>query len=196
MEKEIVEEKTKEIEETLRQWKERLKQGGQDPFYADGGGLNTLRGRIKRGLEELEKENGEAATSSLRIPPEMPDEYMARARDIWYGGLKSYVAYKEDENYQYLCQVKESLPKDIRKRSCIDNVIGYVQVIEHALKEKDFITARRHEHAERYQSSFLECRNRIGVAMQKEEAEREHTQAENVQMDLLHMGIHDDVRRK
>jgi hypothetical protein len=189
-------EKIKEIKEIRMQWQERLEKGGQDPMYADGGGMNTLRGEILYNLKELRKDSideDELQDLSLFIPPEVPDAYMARARDIWYGVLKSYVAYKQDENYQYLCQIKDSLPKDIRKRSCIDNVTGYVQVAERALKEKNFVVARRHEHAGRYQDSFQECRDQIGTAMRKKESEREEPQAENTQMDLFHMGMYSNA---
>jgi hypothetical protein len=171
-------EKIKEIKEIRMQWQERLEKGGQDPMYADGGGMNTLRGEILYNLKELRKDSideDELQDLSLFIPPEVP------------------VAYKQDENYQYLCQIKDSLPKDIRKRSCIDNVTGYVQVAERALKEKNFVVARRHEHAGRYQDSFQECRDQIGTAMRKKESEREEPQAENTQMDLFHMGMYSNA---
>lgn len=79
------------------------------------------------------------------LPPEVPEDFMARTKELWYGGIRSYLRYLADEDYQYLCQVKDSLSREIIKHSSIENVIGYVQGVKYALEHKDFLTLRRHE---------------------------------------------------
>ena len=40
------------------------------------------------------------------------------------------------------------------KRSCIENILGYVTGLEDAIANDDLVTMRRHEYADRYIDSF------------------------------------------
>lgn len=153
-------------------WEKLLIYGGSDPFYPDSDGLNGTRGSIMSYQRKLE-ESGEEHAKDIHVPPKVPSGYMAKSREIWYGALRSCQVYEQDEDYQYLQNVLESLPKKVRKDSLIDNVIGYVSGIKSALKQKGFVTLRLHQNPERYQESFRDCRKRIAILLQKQEEKEE-----------------------
>ena len=96
--------------------------------------------------------------------------------------------YLADEDYQYLCQVKDSLSREIIKHSSIENVIGYVQGVKYALEHKDFLTLRRHENPERYLESFQQCRERIGEMLLREKKEA-LADEKGGQLNLFQMGM-------
>lgn len=175
------------LKEDYERWHAIWKQGWKDPNYPDGSGLAGARGRIMHDKEELERAGGEMPEEyHWPLPPETPWDFMARGRELWYAGIRSYRQYLADENYQYLYQVRPSLSKGIVKRSSIENVIGYVEGIRYALEHKDFLTLRRHEDPERYLGSFRHCRMQIGEMLLKE---RKLAEEKDGQMDLFQMGI-------
>lgn len=157
------------IKESYERWEHLLKCGGQDPFATDGQNMNLVRAHILSYCHE-QAESGKAEEGGFSaLPPEFPSSYMARSREIWYGAVNSYLTFLKDENYQYLCAIAEELPPKIKKESCIENVLGYVRSVKMALKQKDFVSARRYENPGRCLESFRECRQRIGDQMLKEE---------------------------
>ena len=87
----------------------------------------------------------------------------------------------------------ESLPREVRKHSSVDNVLGYAEGLRHALKHKTFLTLRRHVHSERYLESFRECRRRINGMMAKETLNQ--NKPEEGQMDLFQMGMRQPEKR-
>ena len=115
------------------------------------------------------------------LPPEVPEDYMARTKEIWYRGLENYKKYIEDENYQYLKKVSDTLPEKWKQASSLENVLG---------------TLRRHEYPERYLESFAECRERI-KEMERQERENMEKQgkpeaekkSETGQLNLFQMGL-------
>lgn len=181
-----------ELKNDYECWFRRWKDGWSDPNYPDGTGLNGARGRIMHDKKELEKAGGEMPEAYFRpLPPEVPVSYMARPKALWYGGIQRYRQYLADENYQYLCQVRDSLSRVAVKQSCIDNVIGYAEVLKYALEKKNFLVLRRHvKYPERYMESFRDCRVRIGEMLLKEE-EQKHVPVEEKggQMSLFEMGM-------
>lgn len=181
-----------ELKKEYENWHTRWREGWSDPNYPDGTGLNGARGRIIREKKELEKESGELPEAYFRpIPPEVPENYMAQPKALWYGGIQRYRQYMADENYQYLCKVRESLSPEIIKHSSIDNVIGYAKGLKYALDHKEFLTLRRHfKRPEMYLESFRDCRARIGEMLLKEQEERSALAEEKGgQMSLFGIGM-------
>mgnify|MGYP001625266043 FL=1 len=176
------------LKEDYKKWDTIWKTGWSDPNYPDGEGLYGVRNHIIFDKRELEKEGGELPEEYSRpLPMEMPRDYMAGVKELWYQGIQTYQSYLADENYQYLCQVQESLPKQVRKESYIDNVTGYTKRLCHALKQKDFLTLRLYKYPERYRESFQECRQRIN-AMMADQIPLEQDR-EDGQLDLFQMGM-------
>ena len=116
------------------------------------------------------------------LPPEIPSEYMARGKALWYHGLECYKRYVEDENYQYLCQMKDVISPDIREESHMEHVMAYVDTVRSALMEKNYLLLRRHEDPEMGLERFRECRKCIEDLMLKE-------QEKDGQMNLFQMGM-------
>ena len=176
------------LKEDYKKWDTIWKTGWSDPNYPDGEGLHGVRNHIIFDKRELEKEGGGLPEEYSRpLPMEMPRDYMAGVKELWYQGIQTYQSYLADENYQYLCQVQESLPKQVRKESYIDNVTGYTKRLCHALKQKDFLTLRLYKYSERYRESFQECRQRIN-AMMADQIPLEQDR-EDGQLDLFQMGM-------
>lgn len=181
-----------ELHADYERWFTRWREGWSDPNYPDGMGLNGARGRIMYDKTELEKAGGEMPEAYFRpLPPEVPESYMAQPKALWYVGIQRYRQYLADENYQYLCQVKDSLPAEIIKQSSINNVTGYTEGLKYALEHKDFLTLRRHfKYPEMYLESFRDCRERIGEMLLKDgEQKCIPVEEKGGQMSLFEMGM-------
>lgn len=173
-------------------WFTRWREGWSDPNYPDGTGLHGARGRIMRDKMELEKAGGEMPEAYFRpLPPEVPESYMAQPKALWYVGIQRYRQYLADENYQYLCKVKDSLSAEIIRHSSINNVTGYTEGLKYALEHKDFLTLRRHfKYPEMYLESFRDCRERIGEMLLKDgEQKCIPVEEKGGQMSLFEMGM-------
>ena len=161
-----------ELKKDYERWNQLFCEGGQDPFWPDGVNLNLVRNQILACRKSLEQEGGEMPEEyGWPLPPEVPQDYMARKKEIWYRGLESYQKYVTDENYLYLNEVSESLPKRVKKESNIENVLKSEKELRRALEQKDFVTLRRHEHPEGVLESFARCREQIGKLMTQEKVE-------------------------
>ncbi|NBI99575.1 hypothetical protein D3Z62_05315 [Lachnospiraceae bacterium] len=145
----------------------------------------------------MEQEGGEMPEEyGWPLPPEVPEDYMARTKEIWYRGLENYKKYIEDENYQYLKKVSDTLPEKWKQASSLENVLGYAESVRKALEQRDYVTLRRHEYPERYLESFAECRERI-KEMERQERENMEKQgkpeaekkSETGQLNLFQMGL-------
>ncbi len=168
-----------------KRWTEIFENGGHDPWYEDGYNLNLERNHIISDKRQLVQQPVEGLPEEYYypLPPELPDSFMVLNREIWYGALKSYKSYLNDENYKYLCQIRDGLSKEAIKRSSINIVTGYKDTLETALKKKDFLTLRRHEKPENYLESFAECRVRIENIQLTEQEKKEE------QLDLFQIGL-------
>jgi hypothetical protein len=91
--------------------------------------------------------------------------YMARADEIGINAKKSLEAYKKHPDYLYLCDTIKLLNKHQIEDTCIQNVIGYARGLERAINDDDLVSMRRHEDAERYISSFVDCRKRVEMIL-------------------------------
>lgn len=170
-----------ELRQEHERWNQLFSHGGQDPAWPDGVNLNLVRNHIIACRKLLEQEGGEMPEEyGWPVPPELPKDYMARTKEIWYHGIESYKKYIEDENYQYLKAAGEKLPDRWKKLCNLEQVLEYVKSVRRALEEGDYVTLRRHEHPERYLESFADCRERIEAdAVSGTRGNREDTGTEN-----------------
>lgn len=186
------------LQDDFKRWDTLLNQGGNDPFWNDGYNMNQKRRHIindKMQLKEHFPETEFPEEYYRPLPPIMPDSYIARAGEIWYNALKTHQIYQQNEDYKYLCSIKECISEEIKKKSCIDAVIGYVEGLKRALTEKDFLSIRRHETAASYLESFHKCREDVGELLLGNQelsvgeiGEKSHVETEE-QLDLFHMGL-------
>ena len=67
-----------ELEKAYAQWESLYKQGGSDPFYADGVNLNLVRNHIlyfKRQIEETQPLYKNTELFQRELPPQVEDGY-------------------------------------------------------------------------------------------------------------------------
>lgn len=157
-------------------WQTLYEQGGSDPLYSDGVNLALVRNHIIRVKQQIEKEL--MITEYPKeyyddLPPEVAQDYMARANEIRENAKRTYQQYLQDENYQKLLEQEYRLSPTQRKKVYLDAVIGYVQGLERAILEDDLVVMRRHEDSRHYAESFIDCVERIEqLTQEKEEVEQ------------------------
>lgn len=174
-----VENPVQELQSAFDQWDALHEHGAHDPFWSDGVNLNLERNHILYYKGRIERElppKDYPAIYQRPTPPQMPDDYMARADEIRAGAKAALARYRGDKDYQYLASRVEPLNPMNEKRLCVRNVIGYAKGLEAAIREDDLITMRRHENSDTYLESFAECARRV----------RELKPRENEQMSLFY----------
>lgn len=171
---------------------------GRTPFWPNGVNLNLVRNHIIACKRSLEQEGGEMPEEyGWFLPPELPPQYMARKKEIWFRGIENYQKYRTDTNYLYLKEVSGSLPAKVKRESSIENVLGYEKTLRRALEQGDYVVLRRHEHPERYLESFARCREQIEELMAQEKEKTEGLESpltaekekDTGQMSLFQMGL-------
>lgn len=148
--------------------------GGSDPFWSDGVNLNLVRNHIiyaKRQLEESVADGVFLQVYCRETPPEVEQNYMARADEIRKNAANTLKIYQSDKNYLWCKAHVSDLTLKESKQSCIENILGYVTGLEWAIAEDDLVTMRRHEHPERYSDSFERGAREIKTLFSAREAE-------------------------
>ena len=171
-----------ELSRCFAEWDDCYENGGNDPFWYDGFQLNHLRKRIISGRNHIEEKYETADYPKLyfrEVPPEVPNEYMARVDEIRRKARESFSYYLQDENYLYLWEMVNGIPPKEAKRLCVKNVLGYTSGLELAILNDDLVTMRRHCNADTYLSAFSSCAEKVRSIMEKE----------NVQRVGIHMGL-------
>lgn len=181
------------LKETYQEWKKIYEEGSSAPHYTDGYLLNSCRIKIlgyKESLSTVHTVEEELLPEEffMETPPEVPEEYMARTKEIWIHALEAYQSYLENEDYQYLTAVLDSLDKDIRSNSYIDTVIGYVKDLRDSFLKRDYVYLRTHEKGD-FIEIFSTCRKSIEEMKQKKENHLKKYMEPEGQLSLFGNGI-------
>ncbi|OLN30101.1 hypothetical protein DSOL_3233 [Desulfosporosinus metallidurans] len=174
-----------ELQKSFDQWDALYEFGGHDPFWPDGVNLNLVRNHIlyyKKQIEESCEPENYPAIYHRESPPEVSQDYMARADEIRENAKHSLALYKQDENYCFLLTRVDRIDPKEAKRLCVRNVINYTKSLEAAIASDDLVTMRRHENSERYLPSFEQCAQRV----------RELKLPENEQLSLFSLLLEDE----
>lgn len=175
----------KQLRESFDHWQNLYEYGGQDPFWPDGVNLNLVRNHIyyyKRKIEETMEPKAYPEIYHRARPPEVPDNYIARADEIREKANASLALYLSDGNYQYLSKRIDSLDPKQAKELSVRNVLGYAAGLEIAIEEDDLVTMRRHRNPDTYLSSFASCAEKV----------KNLKPPENEQISLFHSYDDDD----
>ena len=161
--------------ERFMRWENLYKNGGSDPFWADGGNLNLVRNHIiytKRQIEETFLPGEYPEIYYKDTPPKVDKNYMARADEIKSNAEESLKIYLQDENYLYLKENINRLTPKEQEDLCIFSVLWYVEGLKRFILSGDLVSMRRHENPERYKKSLMECAKKIrlinGIEERKE----------------------------
>ena len=141
---------SEEISKEYDRWNFLYKEGGSDPFWPDGCGLNLTRNHImyaKRQLWELCEEHGlePPAIFNRDLPPEMDWEYMARPDEIREKAQATLAALKAHPHYHGfldLCDMLETTGGDWDNITCGKR---YVLTLEMAAEKDNLVEMRRYE---------------------------------------------------
>ena len=153
-----------QLEERFARWNFLYHHGSFDPTWSDGVNLNLVRNHIIYAKRQIEESTPYGAYPDIYYrdtPPEVDQNYMARADEIRSNAQKSLGIYQSDPHYLYCKKYARELTAKELKRFPVKNVLGYVSGLEQAIASGDLITMRRHEDADRYLDSFARCESEI-----------------------------------
>ncbi|MDE7250039.1 MAG: hypothetical protein K2N82_09170 [Lachnospiraceae bacterium] len=185
---------TEELAKSFGEWEYLNEHGGSDPFYADGTNMNLVRNHIMYYKNKMVEEYGADYEKYPEIfyrelPPEVNQDYMARAGEIKDGAAQALEYYISDPNFHYLLLNKDMLTEKEAKQISLYNVLGYASGLARAIKDGDLITMRRHANRpEGYLESFAQCATRMMKIIDEKKKEPEQVQ-ENGQLSLFQFGM-------
>lgn len=183
-----------ELTKEFERWEYLREYGGSDPNYADGANMNLVRNHILYYKREMEKEYGSDYKKYPEIfyrevPPEVNNNYMAKAGLIRDSAIQALEIYIADPNFRYLLANKEMLTEKEAKKISLYNVLGYASGLAQAIKSGDLITMRRHAgRPESYQEAFAGCAVQMQRLIHDKKKEPEQMQ-ENEQFSLFQFGM-------
>ena len=189
-----------ELEKSFERWEHLKEHGGSDPFYADGTNMNLVRNHIMYYKNKMVEEYGRDYEKYPEIfyrelPPEVDNDYMARAGEIKDGAAQALEYYLSDPNFHYLLANRDMLTEKEAKQISLYNVLGYASGLASAIKDGDLISMRRHAgRPEGYLESFAQCASRMMKLISEKKKEPELVQ-ENVQLSLFQFGMEAGQRR-
>ena len=151
-----------EIANRIDRWNHLCEFGGKDPTYADGVNMNSVRNHILIAKQKCEKElDGDYPQEYYFPTPGVVDpDYMARSVEIEENAKKTLEVYRNHPDYIWLTEKIGEMDEEQIKKTHIQAVMGYVDVLARSVKDKNLIVMRRHEKSETYTDSFTECRKR------------------------------------
>lgn len=185
---------TEELAKSFERWEYLRDHGGSDPFYADGGSMNLVRNHIMYHKQKMVEQYGSDYEKYPEIfyrevPPEVHDDYMARAGEIKDGAAQALEYYLSDPNFHYLLANKDMLTKKEAKQISLYNVLGYASGLAEAIRDGDLVIMRRHANRpEGYLESFAQCATQMMKIIEEKKKEPEQVQGEG-QLSLFQFGM-------
>ena len=185
---------TEELTKSFEEWEYLNEHGGSDPFWADGTNMNLVRNHIMYFKNKMMEEYGADYEKYPEIfyrelPPEVNQNYMARAGEIKDGAAQALEYYISDPNFHYLLSNKGMLTEKEAKQISLYNVLGYASGLAKAIKDGDLITMRRHAgRPEGYLESFAQCATKMMKIIDEKKKEPEQVQG-NGQLSLFQFGM-------
>lgn len=153
-----------ELENLYERWDHLYEHGGSDPSWSDGVNANLLRNQLIYCKRKIEEQNSLFLLPDCfyrEIPPELPNDYMARPDEIRENARKAMAVIDADENLKFVRERSKNLSEKQLKHLCIPAIIGYAENIRNAIAENDLITMRRYEHPDGYLDSFRSAAEKL-----------------------------------
>ena len=153
-----------ELENLYERWDHLYEHGGSDPFWSDGSNANMVKNQIIYCKRKIEEQNSLFLLPDCfyrEIPPELPNDYMARPDEIRENAQKAMAIIDSDENLKFVREQSKNLSEKQLKQLCIPAIIGYSENIRKAIAEDDLITMRRYECPDRYLDSFRSATEKL-----------------------------------
>lgn len=153
-----------QIAASIEQWNRLKENGCSDPFWSDGVNMNLVRNHVIFYKKSCEKELAEGdypPEYSLKTPPEVSNDYMARPDEIRKNAKKALKVYEKDPDYLWLKETASGMNEKQKKETGIMNVVDYPEALSFFIKTDRLVDMRRHENPEKYRESFRRCRSRV-----------------------------------
>lgn len=153
-----------ELENLYKRWEHLYEHGGSDPFWSDGVNANMIKNQIIYCKNKIENENSLFLLPDAYyrdIPPELPNNYMARPDEIRENARKAMAVIDANEDLKFVHEQSKNLSEKELKRLCIPAIIGYAENIRRAIAENDLLTMRRYERLDRYLDSFRSAAEKL-----------------------------------
>lgn len=153
-----------ELKNLYERWDHLYENGGSDPSWSDGVNANLLRNQLIYCKRKIEEQNSLFPLPDCfyrEIPPELPNDYMARPDEIRENARKAMAVIDADENLKFVRERSKNFSEKQLKRLCIPAIIGYSENIRRAIAEDDLITMRRYEHPDGYLDSFRSAAEKL-----------------------------------
>lgn len=166
-EEKSVRDKRKKFRELSYEWEKVWKYGDRDKMWPDGVTLNRIR-------EELIKMKGEEENDeNMSIPEVVSNDYMANADKIREDTEYAIKKYLQNEDYQYLCQMKSRLTEQQREKSKIMLILGKIENLIRAMEEDDLVIMREYGEEGMFLNRITETTQMIKSFINAEQAERD-----------------------
>jgi len=94
-------------------------------------------------------------------------QYMARREEIEAAAKKALQIYRENKDYQWLVEKNLELCEEERKVSGIYYALGYIEQLERAIEQDDYVLMRSHEVPEHYIEILRICRDKVACIMKE-----------------------------
>ncbi len=131
--------------------------GCNDPNWEDGANMNLVRNHIYYYKQKILEQFGKDNLPEIYFredPPEVEEEYMAKADLIKKLAPIRLAEYKANENFKRLQMALDVLDEKTIEKLFIDTVVGYASGLELAILERDFVTMRNHALGKGYFEAF------------------------------------------
>lgn len=165
IEKQTVAQIKAEIAREQARWHEIYTNGCHDPFYADGVNLELVRNHIIHYVRELKARSrqpeqlslfmcAEAEDADIELPPEVPQDYMAKPEEIRTKALQTMAALISSPEAQF---VMRHPPLDAAGEKTLHlNVYqnNYFTNLECAIQKDDYVTMRRYGDTDYWLSAY------------------------------------------
>ena len=183
-----------ELAKSFEQWEHLKEYGGSDPSYADGYNMNLVRNHILYYKHKIVEQYGADYKKYPEIfyrevPPEVNQNYMARAGEIRDGAVQALECYIADPNFRYLLANKDMLTEKEAQQIYLHNELRSVSGLATAIKNGDLVTMRCHAgRTESRLESFARCAVQMMELISGKKTKPEQIQGEG-QLSLFQFGM-------
>ncbi|MDR0851760.1 MAG: hypothetical protein LBN36_04645 [Clostridiales Family XIII bacterium] len=164
MKKKQEEDYAERLRESHERWQTLYTQGGNDPYNADGVSMRLARNHILYYYKKIEEEFDKKDYPEIffkGIPPELPDEYMARPDEIRAAARASLKIYQENPDYQYILEHQDDFTQKTLDKLYVHNALAYVSGLKNEIAKDDLVMMRRHEEPEWCLYCLKACADRM-----------------------------------
>ncbi len=95
------------------------------------------------------------------IPPELPNNFMARSEEIRANASKAMAIIDADENLKFVREQSKNLTEKQLNKLYIPAILNYPENLRRAIAEDNLIAMRRYENPESYLKSFESAANKL-----------------------------------